>query len=66
MPRRTSGFRTEEPSSASGAKNGTYYAMNGANGRLVWETHLSPGSTFFGGALGSAAVVGNRIIASSN
>lgn len=39
--------------------------MNGANGRLVWETHLSPGSTF-GGALASAAVVGNRIIASSN
>lgn len=48
-----------------GSKNGTYYAMNGANGRLVWEAHLSPGSTF-GGALGSAAVVGNRIIASSN
>ncbi len=48
-----------------GSKNGTYYAMNRRNGRLVWETHLAPGSTF-GGALGSAAVVGNRIIASSN
>ena len=48
-----------------GSKNGTYYAMNRRNGRLVWEAHLAPGSTF-GGALGSAAVVGDRIIASSN
>ncbi len=48
-----------------GSKNGTYYAMNRKNGRLVWEAHLAPGSTF-GGALGSAAVVGDRIIASSN
>jgi polyvinyl alcohol dehydrogenase (cytochrome) len=48
-----------------GSKNGTYYAMNRRNGRLVWEEHLAPGSTF-GGALGSAAVVGDTIIASSN
>ena len=48
-----------------GSKNGTYYAMNRRNGRLVWEAHLAPGSTF-GGALVSAAVVGTRIIASSN
>jgi polyvinyl alcohol dehydrogenase (cytochrome) len=48
-----------------GSKNGTYYAMNRRTGRLVWEAHLAPGSTF-GGALGSAAVVGNRIVASSN
>ena len=39
--------------------------MNCRNGRLVWEAHLAPGSTF-GGALGSAAVVGDRIVASSN
>ncbi len=48
-----------------GSKNGTYYAMNCRNGRLVWEAHLAPGSTF-GGVLGSAAVVGDRIVASSN
>jgi polyvinyl alcohol dehydrogenase (cytochrome) len=48
-----------------GSKNGTYYAMNRKNGKVVWEAHLAPGSTF-GGALGSAAVVGERIIASSN
>jgi polyvinyl alcohol dehydrogenase (cytochrome) len=48
-----------------GSKNGTYYAMDGRTGKLVWEAHLSPGSTF-GGLLGSAAVVGKRIIASSN
>ena len=48
-----------------GSKNGTYYAMDRKNGRLVWEAHLAPGSTF-GGALASAAVVGNQIIASSN
>ncbi len=48
-----------------GSKNGTYYAMNRRNGHLIWETHLAAGSTF-GGALGSAAVVGNQIIASSN
>lgn len=48
-----------------GSKNGTYYAIERRTGHLVWEAHLSPGSTF-GGALGSAAVVGDRIIASSN
>lgn len=48
-----------------GSKNGTYYAMDARTGRLVWEAHLSPGSTF-GGLLGSAAVVGTRIIATSN
>ena len=31
-----------------GSKNGTYYAMNRRNGRLVWEAHLAPGSTFGG------------------
>ncbi len=48
-----------------GSKNGTYYAMNRQSGRVVWEAHLAPGSTF-GGALGSASVVGDRIVASSN
>ncbi|HEY6427051.1 MAG TPA: PQQ-binding-like beta-propeller repeat protein, partial [Acidimicrobiales bacterium] len=48
-----------------GSKNGTYYAMQRRSGRIVWEAHLTPGSTF-GGLLGSAAVVGNRIIATSN
>jgi polyvinyl alcohol dehydrogenase (cytochrome) len=48
-----------------GSKNGTYYAMDRKSGRLVWEAHLAPGSTF-GGVLASAAVVRDRIIASSN
>jgi polyvinyl alcohol dehydrogenase (cytochrome) len=48
-----------------GSKNGTYYAMDRRSGRMVWEAHLTPGSTF-GGLLGSAAVAGNRIVASSN
>ncbi len=48
-----------------GSKNGTYYAFDRATGKLAWETFLAPGSTF-GGALGSAAVAGDRIIDSSN
>jgi polyvinyl alcohol dehydrogenase (cytochrome) len=48
-----------------GSKNGTYYAMDRRTGKLVWEAHLSPGGTF-GGLLGSAAVVGKRIVATSN
>jgi polyvinyl alcohol dehydrogenase (cytochrome) len=48
-----------------GSKNGTYYAFDRSTGKLRWETFLAPGSTF-GGALGSAAVIDGRIIASSN
>jgi polyvinyl alcohol dehydrogenase (cytochrome) len=55
----------DRPLVGVGSKNGTYYAMDGRNGKLVWEAHLTPGSTF-GGALGSAAVVDGQIIATSN
>ena len=48
-----------------GQKNGIYHAVNAANGKEVWNTTLTSGSTF-GGALGSAALVDGRIIASSN
>jgi polyvinyl alcohol dehydrogenase (cytochrome) len=48
-----------------GQKNGVYHALNAANGKEVWNTTLTPGSTF-GGVLGSAALVGGKIIASSN
>jgi polyvinyl alcohol dehydrogenase (cytochrome) len=48
-----------------GQKNGIYHALNAANGKEVWNATLTPGSTF-GGALGSAALVDRRIIASSN
>jgi polyvinyl alcohol dehydrogenase (cytochrome) len=48
-----------------GSKNGTYYALDRATGKLRWETFLTHGSTF-GGVLGSSAVADGRIIASSN
>ncbi|MGH9045646.1 MAG: PQQ-binding-like beta-propeller repeat protein [Acidimicrobiales bacterium] len=48
-----------------GSKDGVYSALNAATGTLLWQTPLTPGSVF-GGALGSAAYAGGRIIASSN
>ncbi len=48
-----------------GQKNGVYHALNAATGKEVWNTMLTPGSTF-GGVLGSAALVDGKIIASSN
>jgi polyvinyl alcohol dehydrogenase (cytochrome) len=49
----------------AGDKGGTYHALDRDTGKLVWQTHLSPGS-FFGGEIGSAAFVDGRIIATSN
>jgi len=48
-----------------GSKNGTYYALDRATGAVLWETRLTAGGPF-GGALGSAAFVDGKIIASSN
>lgn len=48
-----------------GQKNGTYHALNAANGKEIWNTRITPGSSF-GGVLGSAALADGRIIASSN
>ena len=54
-----------QPLVGVGSKNGTYYALNRATGKLAWETFLTHGSTF-GGVLGSSAVVDGKILASSN
>lgn len=47
------------------SKAGTYYALDARTGQLVWKRKLSPGGPF-GGALGSAAYIDGRIIASAN
>lgn len=48
-----------------GQKNGVYHALDAKSGRSVWNTTLTPGSTF-GGVLGSAAFLDGRLIVSSN
>jgi polyvinyl alcohol dehydrogenase (cytochrome) len=48
-----------------GQKNGVYHALDAATGKELWNTALTPGSTF-GGVLGSSAFVDGKIIASSN
>jgi polyvinyl alcohol dehydrogenase (cytochrome) len=48
-----------------GQKNGVYHALDAKTGQDVWNTTLTPGSTF-GGALGSAAFIDGRLIVSSN
>jgi polyvinyl alcohol dehydrogenase (cytochrome) len=48
-----------------GQKNGVYHALDAQSGKDVWNTTLTPGSTF-GGALGSAAFTDGRLIVSSN
>jgi polyvinyl alcohol dehydrogenase (cytochrome) len=49
----------------AGDKGGTYHALDRETGDVVWETALTPGSAF-GGEIGSAALVDETIIASSN
>jgi polyvinyl alcohol dehydrogenase (cytochrome) len=49
----------------AGSKNGTYYALDRATGQVVWQTPMTAGGPF-GGALGSAAFVDGKVIASSN
>jgi polyvinyl alcohol dehydrogenase (cytochrome) len=48
-----------------GQKNGVYHALDARSGKEVWDTTLTPGSTF-GGALGSAAFLDGRLVVSSN
>jgi polyvinyl alcohol dehydrogenase (cytochrome) len=48
-----------------GQKNGVYHALDAKSGKDVWNTTLTPGSTF-GGALGSAAFIDGRLIVTSN
>jgi polyvinyl alcohol dehydrogenase (cytochrome) len=49
----------------AGDKGGTFHAVDRDTGKLVWETRLAPGG-FFGGEIGSAALVDGSLIASSN
>jgi polyvinyl alcohol dehydrogenase (cytochrome) len=49
----------------AGDKGGTFHALDRATGAVVWSTRLTPGSAF-GGAIGSAAFVDGRLIATSN
>lgn len=49
----------------AGDKGGTYHALDRETGEVVWETQLTPGSAF-GGEIGSAALVEDTIVASSN
>jgi polyvinyl alcohol dehydrogenase (cytochrome) len=48
-----------------GQKNGVYHALDAKTGKDIWNTTLTPGSTF-GGVLGSAAFLDGRLIVSSN
>jgi len=48
-----------------GQKNGVYHALDAKTGKGIWDTKLTPGSTF-GGVLGSAAFLDGRLIVSSN
>jgi polyvinyl alcohol dehydrogenase (cytochrome) len=49
----------------AGDKGGVYHALDRDTGKVVWEATLTPGS-FFGGEIGSAALVDGRLIAVSN
>lgn len=49
----------------AGDKAGVYHALDRETGEVVWETPLTPGS-FFGGEIGSAALVDGKLIAVSN
>jgi polyvinyl alcohol dehydrogenase (cytochrome) len=48
-----------------GDKAGVFHALDRDTGAVVWETKLTPGSTF-GGVLGSSAFVDGKLIVSSN
>lgn len=49
----------------AGDKGGTFHALDRRNGKVVWESTLTPGSVF-GGQIGSSALVDGRLIATSN
>ena len=49
----------------AGDKGGTFHALDRTTGKVVWETQLTPGS-FFGGQIGSSALVDGKLIATSN
>jgi polyvinyl alcohol dehydrogenase (cytochrome) len=49
----------------AGDKGGTFHALDRDTGKVVWDRELTPGS-FFGGQIGSAALVDGKLIASSN
>jgi polyvinyl alcohol dehydrogenase (cytochrome) len=48
-----------------GDKGGNYHTLDRTTGKVVWQTSLTPGSVF-GGVIGSAAMVGDRLVMSSN
>jgi len=49
----------------AGDKAGVYHALDRDTGQVVWETTLTPGS-FFGGEIGSAALVDGKLVVVSN
>jgi polyvinyl alcohol dehydrogenase (cytochrome) len=49
----------------AGDKNGVYHALDRDTGEVVWESSLTPGSTF-GGINGSSAIVDGALIVTSN
>ncbi|HSV05859.1 MAG TPA: PQQ-binding-like beta-propeller repeat protein [Candidatus Binatus sp.] len=49
----------------AGDKAGVYHALDRDSGTVVWETTLTPGS-FFGGEIGSGALVDGRLVVVSN
>ena len=49
----------------AGDKAGVYHALDRDTGEVVWETTLTPGS-FFGGEIGSGALVDDKIVVVSN
>src|SRR5262249_8780920 len=49
----------------AGDKAGVYHAVDRDTGKVVWQTRLTPGSTF-GGEIGSGAFVDGKLIVVSN
>jgi polyvinyl alcohol dehydrogenase (cytochrome) len=49
----------------AGDKAGVYHALDRDTGAVVWETMLTPGS-FFGGEIGSGALVDRKLVVVSN
>jgi len=49
----------------AGDKAGVYHALDRDTGAVVWETTLTPGS-FFGGEIGSGALVDGKLVVVSN
>lgn len=48
-----------------GDKAGSYYALDRATGRVVWQTSLTPGGPF-GGEIGSAAMADGTLVLGAN